>query len=281
MTRLYQYLPVPLPVTMGGTSATTSTGSGALVLATSPVLVTPNIGTPSAGVATNLTGTASALNIGGNAATASAAPISGVTGLGAGVATALAVNIGTAGSPIVNGGALGTPTSGVATNLTGTAAGLTAGIASAVAVGGITGLGTGVGTALAANTNSTGGLPVQIGPTSWTPTDASGATLAFTSVSAQYTKIGNIVFVYGTLQYPATVSSAQAIVGGLPFAVPNQTYAVLPGMLRTTAALTGPIISLIANTSTFNIYIEGVSAGVLNSTMGGNVLWFNFSYPVA
>jgi hypothetical protein len=38
---------------------------------------------------------------------------------GTGVATALAVNIGTAGAPVVNGGALGTPTSGTLTNCTG------------------------------------------------------------------------------------------------------------------------------------------------------------------
>jgi hypothetical protein len=36
----------------------------------SPVLVTPNLGTPSAGVLTNCTGTAAGLSIGGNAATA-------------------------------------------------------------------------------------------------------------------------------------------------------------------------------------------------------------------
>lgn len=40
---------------------------------------------------------------------------------GTGVATALAVNVGTAGAPVVNGGALGTPSSGTVTNLTGTA----------------------------------------------------------------------------------------------------------------------------------------------------------------
>lgn len=45
-----------LPVTSGGTGTTTSTGSGSVVLDTSPVLVTPNLGTPSAGVLTNATG---------------------------------------------------------------------------------------------------------------------------------------------------------------------------------------------------------------------------------
>lgn len=53
--------------------------------------------------------------------------VGSITGLGTGVATALGVNVGTGGAVVVNGGALGTPSSGVATNLTGTAAGLTAG----------------------------------------------------------------------------------------------------------------------------------------------------------
>jgi hypothetical protein len=44
-----------------------------------------------------------------------------VSGLGTGVATALAINVGSAGAPVVNGGALGTPSSGTVTNLTGTA----------------------------------------------------------------------------------------------------------------------------------------------------------------
>jgi hypothetical protein len=44
---------------------------------------------------------------------------SGVSGLGTGVATALAVNVGSAGAPVVNGGALGTPSSGTLTNATG------------------------------------------------------------------------------------------------------------------------------------------------------------------
>jgi hypothetical protein len=80
------------------------------------------------------------------------------------------------GTLLYSGGALGTPSSGVATNLTGTASGLTAGAASAVAVGGITGLGSGVATFLAtpssANLRSavtdetgTGSLVFAIAPT--------------------------------------------------------------------------------------------------------------------
>jgi hypothetical protein len=45
-----------LAVANGGTGVTTSTGSGNTVLSTSPTLVTPLLGTPTSGVATNLTG---------------------------------------------------------------------------------------------------------------------------------------------------------------------------------------------------------------------------------
>lgn len=45
--------------------------------------------------------------------------IGSVTGLGTGIATALGTNVGTAGAPVINGGALGTPSSGTGTNITG------------------------------------------------------------------------------------------------------------------------------------------------------------------
>jgi len=52
-------------LTYGGVTLSNSvTGTGSMVLATSPTLVTPNLGTPASGVVTNLTGTAS-INING------------------------------------------------------------------------------------------------------------------------------------------------------------------------------------------------------------------------
>jgi len=104
--------------------------------------------------------------------------------LGTGVATALAVNVGSAGAPVLFNGAGGTPSSLVGTNITGTAAGLTAGVASAVAVGGITGLGTGVGTALAVNVGSAG-APVVNGGALGTPSSGNLANCTGAGVTVQ------------------------------------------------------------------------------------------------
>ena len=68
-------------------SSAATTGSGSVVLATSPTLVTPALGTPSALVGTNITGTAVGLSIGGNAATATTATNANNVAISAGAAT--------------------------------------------------------------------------------------------------------------------------------------------------------------------------------------------------
>ena len=116
------------------------TGSGALVFATSPTLVTPILGTPTSGTLTNCTGL----------------PVSsGISGLGTGVATVLATpssaNLAAAitdetgsgalvfaTSPTLVTPALGTPASGTLTSCTGLPIST-----------GVSGLGTGVATFLA------------------------------------------------------------------------------------------------------------------------------------
>ena len=128
------------------------TGSGSLVFATSPTLTTPILGTPQSGTLSNCTGL----------------PVSsGISGFGTNVATALAVNVGSSGAFVTNGGALGTPSSGTLTSCTGLPIST-----------GITGLGTSVATALAVNVGSSGAFVTNGGalgtPSSGTVTNLTG-----------------------------------------------------------------------------------------------------------
>lgn len=58
--------------------------------------------------------------------------------------------------------------------------------------------------------------PFSIG--TWTPTDASGASLSFTSPSGSYFKNNTFVVAFYYLTYPSTANGSNAKVGGLPFA---------------------------------------------------------------
>jgi hypothetical protein len=113
-------------------AVTDETGTGSLVFATSPTLVTPNLGTPTAMVATNITGTALGL-IAGSAVTnanltGAVTSVGNATSLGsftsAQLATALTDETGSganvfATSPTLVTPALGTPSAAVLTNATG------------------------------------------------------------------------------------------------------------------------------------------------------------------
>jgi hypothetical protein len=81
-----------LPVANGGTGVTTSTGTGSVVLSTSPTFVTPALGTPSSGIVTNLTGTAS-ININGTV---------GATTRSSGDFTTLSANTVTSTTPVLS-----------------------------------------------------------------------------------------------------------------------------------------------------------------------------------
>lgn len=108
--------------------------------------------------------------------------VGSITGLGTGVATALGVNIGSAGAFITFNGAGGTPSSLTLTNGTG------------LPVGSITGFGTGVATALAVNIG-TAGSPVVNGGALGSPSSA-GTLPAHTlggTVSGGGNQINNVI----------------------------------------------------------------------------------------
>jgi len=211
----------------------TTTGSGAIVLATSPSLTTPALGIPSAITLTNATGL----------------PIStGLTGTGTGVLTALAVNVGSAGAFVTFNGALGTPSSGNLTNCTG------------ITPSNIGGLGTGVATWLATPSSAnlaaavtdetgSGSLVFATSPTLVTPALGTPSSATLTNATGLPISTGVSGLGTGVATFLATPSSAN-----LASAVTDETGS-------------GPLV--FASSPTFT---SQVTFGTASSTRGSLVL---------
>lgn len=173
-------------------------------------------------------------------------PVGNITGFGTGVATALGVNVGSAGSFIVNGGALGTPSSGTGTNITGVPVST-----------GISGLGTGVATSLAANLNASGGII--------SPTPAAAGDIIYWNGSA-WTKFagnnsGSQVLQENSSGVPSWVTASGA----------GTVTSITPGAGLSTSQ-TSTVVTPITSTGTLypdSAYSPGFVGGLTLSNDGG------------
>ena len=196
---------------VSGNAGTVTVGDAADDTTTWPLLGTAQTGSLSpatdAGLTYNaatatLTTTTFVGALTGNASSASAVAVGGITGLGTGVATALAINVGSAGAPVVLNGAGGTPSSMVGTNITGTASGLTAGTVTTNA--NLTGPITSVGnaTSIASQTGTGTTFVMSAGPTMTGTT-----TIATGQVTGNLTVDGDLLVSGSTTTFnTATVS---------------------------------------------------------------------------
>jgi len=117
--------------------------------------------------------------------------------------------------------------------------------------------------------------------TAWTPTDASGASLTFTGVSANYVLLGNLVFAYFQLVYPATADGSNSLIGGLPFTAANADYAQQGGLsfANNSSALVTQA-RVIKNTKTIQTY-GGSGTRNSNAQMSLITVAGLFIYPLS
>ena len=187
--------------------------------------------------------------------------VGSITGFGTGVATALAVNVGSAGAIVVNGGALGTPSSGTLTNATGLPIST-----------GISGLGTGVATALAIAVGSAG-APITFNGALGTP---SSGTVTNLTGTASININGTVGATTATTGAFTTVSASGVITstvttGTAPFTVASTTQVANLNAATAGTATNATNVALTAGSGATN-YLHFSSAATGNQATNTNTL---------
>lgn len=120
-------------------------------------------------------------------------------------------------------------------------------------------------------------LSTYLAATAWTPADGSASSLTFTSVSANYGQIGNLVVAYGALTFPVTASGNTARIQGFPVATANQGYSRQCSLTYTDIAalvrvnMTQNATNMVLSTST--------GTNLTNAQMSTGTIIFMCIYP--
>ena len=234
-------------------AVTDETGTGALVFATSPTLVTPALGTPASGVATNLTGTAAGLTAGNVTTNANLTGHITSTGNAAVLGSFTSANLATA-----------------VTNETGSGA-LVFGTTPTIATPVINGLATGTGIATA-NTASTlvardasgsfSAGTITASSLSTTTVNSTGA-LTMSSLAGGTTTVGD--------NTGAAVTAIRSGTGGVTInGGTAMTRAVVFGSVAAAAASSFPIT--IAGVTTAHLCFGSITGSAANATANKTIV---------
>ena len=106
----------------------------------------------------------------------------------------------------------------------------------------------------------------------WTPTDDSGASLAFTNVYGYYTRTGDIVTAFGRVTFPVTASALTIVIGGLPFTVANNNQPG-GGFIRLTGSGRNDTVVASATTKQILFYANNLTAAINLNYSNSRVDW--------
>lgn len=124
---------------------------------------------------------------------------------------------------------------------------------------------------------------ISLGTTgAWVPTDGSGAGLVFVGAAGTYTKIGNMVFAQGLVEYPSTANSSNSQINGLPFTVANTSCGGQCQVTLSQNANSNYQLFPVANQTYIQPYLAAtastLAARAKNSDLGGVSVYFQAIY---
>lgn len=131
------------------------------------------------------------------------------------------------------------------------------------------------------NTEAWGLADWAVAQNTWTPIDASGASLTFPNAAGIYQLVGNMVYFQGNVEYPTTASGSTAIIGGLPKIVYDGANNV---------GRSGAVINLTDSSATGMLFLtttntirvqQGGFSNATNANLSGKVLYFSGMYRIA